>query len=184
MNAPTKKNESAKVLKVVTRGQSPADVSHPIDLQAFLPFRMMRLGLQMADSGSKLSELIKEAGVAIGEREWRVLAILGAYGGLTNSQVAEISRLDASTISRAVKVLSETGFVFTKKSKKDRRRLLVCLTQSGADYHDSITPKRIESGQQISSCLSDNEKATLFRIMDKLERHLVHLETEDDDEWE
>lgn len=183
MPPPTKKHGSAKVLKVAPKGQSPADVSHPIDLQTFLPFRMMRLGLQMADSGNKLSELIKEAGVAIGEREWRVLAILGAYGGLTNSQVAEISCLDTSTISRAVKALSEIGFVFTRKSKKDRRRLLICLTPSGADYHDSITPKRIESGEKISSCLTENERAALFRIMDKLERHLIHTETEDD-EWE
>lgn len=184
MNSLTKKNRAKKILKVVSKNKNPANVDYPIDLQTFLPFRMMRQGLQMANTGNKLSELIKESGATIGEREWRVLAILGAYGGLTNSQVAEISRLDASTISRAVKVLSEIGFVFTRKSRKDRRRLLICLTPAGAEYHDSIAPKRIESGEQIGSCLSENERATLFRILDKLERHIVHLETEDEDEWE
>lgn len=167
-----------------TRAKNAGEVKHPINMQAFLPFRFMRMGLRMADTGNKLSTLIKTSGVAIGEREWRVLALLGSYGGLTNSQLTKISSLDPATISRAVKALKEIGFVDTLHSKRDRRRLLIYLTREGARYHDQITPKRIETGEEIASCLTQQENQTLNRILDKLDQHLDHLQNELEDEWE
>ncbi|MCF7980873.1 MAG: MarR family transcriptional regulator [Pseudomonadales bacterium] len=161
-----------------------APTKFPIDLQTFLPFRFFQMGLRMSDTGSKLSVLIKESEAPIGDREWRVIALLGAYGGLTNGQLANISSLDAATISRAVKTLKGIGFVDTLQSKLDRRRLLIYLTQAGAKYHDQITPKRIETGELIAAGLSSQELKTLLRILDKLDRHLEHLESETDDEWE
>ena len=161
-----------------------APTKFPIDLQTFLPFRFFQIGLRMSDTGNKLSVLLKGSGVPIGDREWRVIALLGAYGGLTNGQLASISSLDAATISRAVKALKSIGFVDTLQSKHDRRRLLIYLTQAGAKFHDQITPKRMETGKLISAGLTAQELKTLGRILDKLDRHLEHLESEVDDEWE
>ena len=172
-----KNNFSASVRK------SSAQVSKPINLQTVLPFRFLQLGLKMADTGNKLSELIRKSGVNIGEREWRVIALLGAYGGLTNGQLASTSSMDAATISRAVKTLKEIGFVDSLQSKRDRRRLLIFLTPEGARYHDTITPKRIETGNEIAAGLTVQELKTLGRLLDKLDRHLEYLANETDDEW-
>ncbi len=161
-----------------------AQVKDPIDLQTFLPFRFFQMGLRMSDAGNKLSELIRESNTPIGDREWRVIALLGSYGGLTNGQLAKISSLDAATISRAVKTLKGIGFVDTMQSKRDRRRLLIFLTEDGASYHDQITPKRIETGELIAAGLNSQELKSLLRILDKLDRHMEHLESELDDEWE
>jgi len=159
-------------------------VSSTLDLQSFLPYRMYRLAAQMSQAGHKLSDLILQTGVPIGEREWRVISVLGAYGGLTNSHVAEALRTDAATVTRGVKVLKELDFVATRNSKKDRRKVLIYLTQKGADFHDQITPKRIETGDQIESCFSTEEKEQLHHLLNKLDRHLQHLENEFEDEWE
>ena len=159
-------------------------VSSTLDLQSFLPYRMYRLAAQMSQAGHKLSDLILQTGVPIGEREWRVISVLGAYGGLTNSHVAEALRTDAATVTRGVKVLKELDFVATRNSKKDRRKVLIYLTQKGADFHDKITPKRIETGDQIESCFSTEEKEQLHHLLNKLDRHLHHLENEFEDEWE
>ncbi|MDQ7050186.1 MAG: MarR family winged helix-turn-helix transcriptional regulator [Enterobacterales bacterium] len=104
-------------------------VSSTLDLQSFLPYRMYRLAAQMAQAGHKLSDLLFRTGVSIGEREWRVISVLGSYGGLTNSHVAEALRTDAATVTRGVKVLKALGFVATRNSKKDRRKVLIYLTQ-------------------------------------------------------
>jgi len=159
-------------------------VSATLDLQTFLPYRMYRLAAQMSQAGHKLSDLLLRTGVAIGEREWRVISVLGSYGGLTNRLVAEALRTDAATVTRGVKVLKELGFVATKNSKRDRRKILIYLTQKGADFHDQITPKRIETGDEIESCFSLNEKEQLHHLLNKLDRHLTHLENELGDEWE
>ncbi len=155
-----------------------------LDLQTFLPYRMYRLAAQMAQAGHKLSDLLLETGVPIGEREWRVISVLGSYGGLTNRHVAEALRTDAATVTRGVKVLKELDFVATRISKKDRRKILIYLTQKGADFHDKITPRRLETGEQIEACFTSEEKEQLHHLLNKLDRHLYHLENEMEDEWE
>ncbi len=82
-------------------------VNFELDLQSFLPYRMYRLATQMSQAGNKLSELLLASGVPIGEREWRVISVLGSYGGLTNGHVAEVLKTDAATVTRAVKVLKK-----------------------------------------------------------------------------
>ena len=145
---------------------------------------MYRFAGKMAQAGHKLTDLIQETGVPIGEREWRIISLLGAYGGLTNGRLAELLVTDAATITRGVKVLKELSFIDTKNSKRDKRRILIYLTQKGADFHDQITPRRIETGELIESCFSHEEKQQLFQLLHKLSRHLEHLENELDDEWE
>lgn len=159
-------------------------VSYMLDLQSFLPYRMYRLAAQMSQTGHKLSDLLNQSGVAVGEREWRVISVLGSYGGLTNGAVADALKTDAATVTRAVKVLKNLGFVNTRNSKKDRRKQLIFLTPGGAAFHDQITPKRIETGQLIESCFSYQEIAQLHHLLNKLDRHLTHLENEQEDEWE
>jgi len=174
------KTSEQKLKKITNAGK----VASTLDLQSFLPYRMYRLAAQMAQAGHKLSDLLLQTGVAIGEREWRVISVLGSYGGLTNSHVAEALKTDAATVTRGVKVLKELGFVATRNSKKDRRKVLIYLTQAGADLHDQITPKRIETGELIESCFSTEEKEQLHHLLNKLDRHLYHLENEFEDEWE
>ena len=159
-------------------------VKYSMDLQTFLPYVMYRFAAMMAQSGHKLSSLLQETGVTIGEREWRIISILGAYGGLTNGRLAELLITDAATITRGVKVLKQLNFIDTKISKRDKRRVLIYLTQQGADFHDKIVPKRIETGELIDSCFVDDEKEQLFHLLNKLDRHLLHMENELDDEWE
>lgn len=165
------------------RQKNSGKVKNPIDMQSFLPFRFLRMGLRMSAAGNKLSTLIRKSGAPIGEREWRVIALLGAYGGHTNSQLAKISGLDAATVSRAVKTLKQIGFVDTLRSKRDRRRLLIYLTEAGAQYHDRITPKRIETGELIAAGLTQRELESLGKILDKLDQHLMSLENDSDEDW-
>ena len=159
-------------------------VKYSMDLQNFLPYMMYKFAAKMSQAGNKLSTLLQDTGVAIGEREWRIISVLGAYGGLTNGRLAEVLVTDAATITRGVKVLKQLNFVDTKNSKRDRRRVLIYLTQNGADFHDKITPKRIETGTLIESCFSHNEKEQLIHLLNKLDRHLLHMENELEDEWE
>jgi DNA-binding MarR family transcriptional regulator len=164
--------------------QPPGRVTSSLDLQTFLPYRMYCLAAQMAQAGNDLPELLNEMDITIGEREWRVISILGAYGGLTNRDVANALKTDAATISRAVKVLKKSNLIDTLNSKRDRRKVLIYLTVSGAELYDKITPKRVETGQIIDNCFSHDELSTLHHLLNKLDRHLQHMENELEDEWE
>ncbi|NNJ72291.1 MAG: hypothetical protein HKP09_03815 [Enterobacterales bacterium] len=162
----------------------PGKVKYSMDLQTFLPYVMYRFAVKMSQAGYKLTSLLQDTGVAIGEREWRIISVLGAYGGLTNGRLADILVTDAATITRGVKVLKALNFIDTRNSKIDKRKILIYLTEKGAKFHDQITPKRIETGELIDACYSYEEKEQLFHLLNKLERHLEHLENEMEDEWE
>ncbi len=168
----------------IKSAQPAGKVQSTMDLQTFLPYRMYRLAAQMAQSGNKISDLLAKTNVAISEREWHVISVLGAYGGLTNGKMAEALKTDAATVTRAVKVLKKLNFVDTKNSKRDRRKVLIYLTQEGADFHDLITPQRIETGGMIDACFTHAELTDLHHLLNKLDRHLQHLENELEDEWE
>jgi len=167
-----------------TAKQPVGKVDSSLDLQTFLPYRMYCLAAQMSHAGNDLPELLHDSDITIGEREWRVISILGAYGGLTNGNVAKALKTDAATVSRAVKVLKASNLIDTLNSKKDRRKVLIYLTESGAKFYDKVTPKRIEAGKMIDSCFTHEELSTLHNLLNKLDRHLVHMENEFEDEWE
>lgn len=158
-------------------------VKNPIDIKTFLPYRMFRLAMRMSRTGNKLSTILKESTLPIGEREWRVVAIVGAYGGITNRDISQVTGMDAATISRAVQALKKFDLVETRRSKRDRRKVLIVLTDSGVDFHDTISPMRIETGKIIESCLNDDERNTLFKLLNQLDQHLDTLETDDEEEW-
>jgi DNA-binding MarR family transcriptional regulator len=176
----TKKNVSLSKQGKLPEGK----VNSNLDLQTFLPYRMYCLAMQMSHAGNDLPELLNDTDIIIGEREWRVISILGAYGGLTNGNVAIALKTDAATVSRAVKVLKKSLLIDTLNSKKDRRKVLIYLTESGAKLYDKVTPKRIETGQMIDSCFLPEELSTLHHLLNKLDRHLQHMENEFEDEWE
>lgn len=159
-------------------------VDYPMDLPNFLPFRMFQIAMRMSGTGNKLSDLLKEFGSSIREREWRVLGVLGAYGGLTNKELVMITGMDAATITRAVKVLKKLDFIETLNSKRDRRKVLIILTEAGKTIHDQVAPKRIESGKVIDSCFYDDEKETLLYLLNKLDKHLDYLANHSENEWE
>jgi len=178
-------SNSAQKNRPVTQQKQPAGKVHcSLDLHTFLPYRMYCLAAQMSQAGNDLPELLKAVGVNIGEREWRVISILGAYGGLTNGHLANALKTDAATISRAVKVLKTLNLVDTLNSKRDRRKVLIYLTQTGAHLYDQITPKRIETGKMIDDCFTHEELSSLHHLLNKLDRHLHHMENEWEDEWE
>lgn len=180
---PVDSSGKQQLSETTSRRDEGAKASHPLPLYSFLPFRLMRAGLLMSSAGHKLSALVDASTAPIKEREWRVLSMIGAEGGLTSVEVCELSGLDASTVSRAVKTLTQLELIKALKSKKDRRQALLILTESGAKIHDDIASKRLQSGQEIAACLSQKELGVFLKTLDKIEAHARELQDEEA-EWE
>lgn len=73
----------------------------PLALERFLPYRLSVLTNRV--SGALSRHYADRFGIGI--PEWRVIAILGRYAGLSANQVAERSAMDKVTVSRAVAAL-------------------------------------------------------------------------------
>src|SRR4051812_11321542 len=72
-------------------------VQNPMDMEHYLPYRIHLIATKIATP----PVMHLSSGMAIRPREWRLLASLGAFGPVTNSEISRVVGMDAATISRA-----------------------------------------------------------------------------------
>ncbi len=135
-------------------------------LEEFLPYRLSLLSNTVSQGISAIYR--KAHGLSV--TQWRVVAILGRFPGLTATEVMQRGAMDKVAVSRAVNKLQDQGLVDRKPHNDDRRRLPLNLTPSrGLPLFYEIVPQALAYEKQVLSCLSNDELARLNRLIDKLQ---------------
>jgi len=96
------------------------------DLGDYLPYLINRAGARLATEFGR-----DIAPTGIGVQEWRVLAALAAAGEQRLSNLAGLTSIDLSTLSRLVGRMVRDGLVARGRAEDDRRELRVALTAKG-----------------------------------------------------
>lgn len=133
-------------------------------LEDFLPYRLSILSNTV--SSTIASAYNKRFGLSI--PEWRVIAILGRFPGLSAVEVAERTLMDKVAVSRAVSKLIKTGRIDRQFADADRRRSILNLTEEGKSVHDEIAPLALQFEKDLLHGLSEEEIRTLNIIMERL----------------
>ena len=100
--------------------------------------------------------------------EWRTMAVLGAHSALSAGEIVEKSSMDKVNVSRAIKSLREAGLLKRDIDGDDRRRAVVRLTDKGRDVFHDLVPRVMQVEDGLLQGLSHSERATLFRLMEKV----------------
>ncbi len=141
-------------------------------LEHFLPYRL-----------SLLSNTVSE-GIANTYRdefdltvtEWRVIAVIGRYPGLSASEVVERTAMDKVAISRAVKRLEDRGLVERAEHASDRRRRPLRLSRDrGRPMFKEIVPRARGYEEALLAGLGARELAALDRLLEMLEKRAHDL---------
>lgn len=145
-------------------------------LESFLPYRLSVLSNQISRGIAATYE--KPFGLTV--TEWRVIAILGRFPGITAAEVAQRSAMDKVAISRTVKRLMEQGHVERHDSDSDRRSKHLWLSREGRRVYRAIVPAALEFERRLLAGLTSSERKRMERLLDKLdaaaERLLEHGE--------
>src|SRR5215472_617027 len=96
------------------------------DLGGYLPYLINRAGVRLAVS---FGRDLKPHGVMV--QEWRVLAALAAHGPQRLSDLAALTSIDLSTLSRLVGRMTRVKLVERGRVNGDRREVQVKLTPRG-----------------------------------------------------
>lgn len=150
-------------------GESPGDAggAHEVlELEHFLPYRLSVVS-------NHISQTIADAyaerfGISI--TEWRVLAVLGRYPELSANGVAERTAMDKVAVSRAVARLLKTGMIERETHDSDRRRSVLRLSAAGYRIYDQVAPMALEYERRLLAGFSEAERATLARLLDRLDQ--------------
>jgi DNA-binding MarR family transcriptional regulator len=163
MPAPARRHPSAPAARRARPGTAaPADA---LELERFLPYRLSVLSNRLSDAiAREYSQRF-----ALGVTEWRVMAVLGRYPGLSASQVAQRTAMDKVAVSRAVARLLDAGRLSRQFDDGDRRRALLHLSPAGQSIHDQVVPQARAFEHRVLDGIAPAERDALFRLLDRLD---------------
>lgn len=137
------------------------------DLEEFLPYRLSVLTNTVSQGIA--ASYRDEHGISI--TEWRILAVLGRYPGLTASEVTDRTAMDKVTIHRGVKSLLEKQFLERRSDPADRRRRILTLTQDrGQTILNNVIPRARNYERRLLDALDPSEATLLDVLLQKLQK--------------
>ncbi|MGK0268974.1 MAG: DNA-binding MarR family transcriptional regulator [Paraglaciecola sp.] len=145
-----------------------------VQLSQFVPYRMVHLASNISLALSKIYK--QEFNISI--PEWRVLAQLAEQQKLYSKDIGEITSMDKSKVSRAVKALESKNYLIRQTDKKDNRAAYLSLTVKGNSLYQKIAPKALQWERQLIGVLKASEFKDLMNILGKLDKQVLQIEEE------
>ena len=136
----------------------------PLNLEDFLPYRLAVLSHTISTTIAKTYET--KFGVSI--PEWRLIAILGRFPGLSAVEVADRTMLDKVAVSRAVTKLIKNGRIDREFADADRRRSILQLSDEGKRIHDEIAPLALAFENELLQGISVEDCETFNVVLERL----------------
>jgi DNA-binding MarR family transcriptional regulator len=135
-----------------------------LDLEHFLPYRLSVLSNRISQDIARLYAERFDLGVT----EWRLLAVLGRYPGLSANELAERTAMDKVAVSRAVASLLAAGRITRDTHDADRRRSVLELSEEGQRVYAEVAPAALAYERRLLSNLSAEDRSALARLVDLL----------------
>ncbi len=139
-------------------------MSDELTLEEFMPYRLARLSSTVSTTIARAYD--KEFGLSI--PEWRVIAVLGRFPGLSAVEVAEQTFLDKVAVSRAVTKLIKNGRIDRQFADADRRRSILNLSEKGREVHDRVAKLALKFEDDLLAGLDDADVDQFNAVMDQL----------------
>lgn len=133
-------------------------------LEDFLPYRLSITSHTVSTNIARVYE--KRFGVSI--PEWRVIAILGRYPGLSAVEVADRTLMDKVAVSRAVTKLIKNGRIDREFADADRRRSILNLSEEGQKVHNEIAELALRFEQELIQDIDEQDYESFNRILAQL----------------
>lgn len=122
-------------------------------LEDFIPYRLSVLSHTVSTTIAKVYD--KRFGLSI--PEWRVIAILGRFPGLSAVEVADRTMMDKVAVSRAVTKLIKNGRIDRQFADADRRRSILNLSEAGRQVHNEVAELALAFEADLLHGISEDE---------------------------
>ena len=143
-------------------------------LEEFLPYRLS----VVTNRASRLfaRRYSEEFGLAI--PEWRVLAVVGRFGGLSATAVVERTAMDKVKVSRAVRALLDRGLLRREEDPGDRRVQRLAIPPRAAASMPGSCPWRAGWKRNCWPASAPPNGPRCAGLLDALDRRLSEMGAE------
>ena len=110
--------------------------------------------------------------------EWRVMAVLGDSGALTQRQLTRLTMMDKVAVNRACKELEERSLARRLPNADDGRSHHLELTAEGRAMHGAIMPLALEMERRLFSTFTEEELAPFRALLARIRAEAADLNAE------
>ncbi len=132
-----------------------------LDLGDYLPYLVNRVGTIIAEQFSAEALAPHRLSIAM----WRVMAALAANGSQRQIDLADLTSIEASTLSRLVSRLMRMGLVTRSRSANSNREVTVSLSGKGNALAARLIPMARRCEADAIAGLSREELLVLKRCL-------------------
>lgn len=143
-----------------------------LTLERYLPYRLSILS-------NKVSGIVAQTyrdKFALSVTEWRIMAVLGEYPGISADEVSAKTQIEKSLISRSISQLLKRQLIQRSISNEDKRRSQLQLSTTGYEVYSEIVPLSLEYERRLLECLTTEQERYLSDVIDILYQHASRLD--------
>ena len=140
-----------------------------LDLSEHLPYLINRVGSALVDRFC--TDALTRARLSIAS--WRVLAVLATHGALRQTDLAEMTSIEVSTLSRLVTRLVRNGLARRTRSQADSREVAVGLTPKARALLTRLIPVAAGLQDRATRGIAKSDLATLRRVLRRMHENLT-----------
>lgn len=133
-------------------------------LADFLPYQ---LSIASNAVSTRIAEQYRKR-FALKTTEWRVMAVLGDGGPVTQRELSQLTLMDKVPVNRACKVLEQRGLAARRPNERDGRSHLLELTAEGRAVHAGIMPLALKIERELFSPLTDEDRERLRDLLARI----------------
>ena len=133
-------------------------------LADFLPYQ---LSVASNAVSTRIAEQYRKR-FALKTTEWRIMAVLGDGGALTQRDLSQLTLMDKVPVNRACKRLEDRGLVQRSPNAKDGRSHMLELTAEGRAVHAGIMPLARKIEEELFDVLSPDEREALRDMLARI----------------
>lgn len=142
------------------------------ELEGFLPYILN----QTAEAASQGFEPLYRDGFGMTRTQWRVLALIGRYPGLSARDICALAHEEKSKVSRAIAGLEADALISRDQSEFDRRSEVLRLTPEGAARYATLGAAALAYDQGLRDMLGQDDATTLRLLLGRLQKAVRDVE--------
>jgi len=142
-----------------------------LTLERYLPYRLSILSNRVS---GRIAETYGDK-FAISVTEWRIMAVLGEYPGISADEVSNKTQIEKSILSRAISKLLNRNLLNREIDPADKRRSMLKLSKTGQSVYDEIVPIAYDMEKELLNCFNAEETKAFSKLVDRLYEHARQL---------
>lgn len=119
---------------------------------------------------------IEQYGIKQGQFEYFLL--IYSSPGINQLEIGKLKNVGKASVTKALKILEEDGFIKREADEKDRRNTLCFISEKGEAIVDDLLHVKLNAEHNLFEGFSEQDKKVLFGYLLKLYKNTEKLNVE------